>query len=201
MKVQMRFLALALAAVVLTVTSSAVAADARKVELVAGYGFLHDTGIFDTSTSFPVGWTAGATFNLSPVLGIVGEFGASYKSESASEFGITANADLNVYSFMAGPKFTSRGHSRVSPYFQALAGIARVSLGASVDVFGFSESASESVTKFAFQPGGGVDILLSESIALRVGGDYRRIFADEGTNEFRLVTGFTFGFGEPVAAR
>jgi opacity protein-like surface antigen len=200
MKVQMRFVALALTALVLTVSSSAVATDARKVEVVAAYGFLHDSGMFD-GTSFPVGWNAGATFNLSPALGIVGEFGGSRKSESVSEFGVTESANLNVYSFMAGPKFTSRGHSRVSPYVQALVGLARVSFGVSVDGFGFSGSASESATELAIQPGGGVDILLSERIALRVGGDYRRIFGDVGTNEFRLVSGLTFGFGEPIPAR
>jgi opacity protein-like surface antigen len=196
MKMKMAF-ALALAGLILTVASPALAAEAKKVDFVVGYGFMHDT---EVGTSFPVGWTTGLTYNLSPTWGIVGEIGGSHKSESFLEGGVGATADLDVYTFMAGPKFTGRGHRRVSPYFQALAGLARASLGVNVDLFGFSDSVSESATEFAIQPGGGVDILLNDWIALRVGGDYRRIFGDEGTNEFRLVTGFTFSFGEPVPA-
>jgi opacity protein-like surface antigen len=192
------FAAFAFAGLISTVSSPAAAAEAKRLELLAGYSFMHDT--FDGGTNFPVGWTAGMNYNLTPGLGIVGEIGGSHKSESFSEAGVGASADLDVFTFMAGPKFTGRGNRRISPYFQALAGLARLSYGVSVDLFGFSESASDSVTEFAVQPGGGVDILLSDSIALRVGGDYRRIFAEEGANEFRLVTGVTFSFGEPVPA-
>ena len=81
----------AFAGLISTVSSPAAAAEAKRLELLAGYSFMHDT--FDGGTNFPVGWTAGMNYNLTPGLGIVGEIGGSHKSESFSEAGVGASAD------------------------------------------------------------------------------------------------------------
>ena len=60
---------------------------------------------------------------------------------------------------------------------------------------------SNEATDFAFQPGGGVTIFLTDRVGVRLAADYRCIvdFVDGGdntySNEFRFVSGFTFNWG------
>jgi opacity protein-like surface antigen len=114
----------------------------------------------------------------------VGEVGGNYKSITV----LGTSIDLNVHSFLAGARFASRQNPSYMPFGQFLVGAARASAG----VLGVSESN----TAFAFQPGAGVDIALTEKVGVRVQGDYRAI-RDEGqtTSEFRFAVGVVFGVG------
>jgi opacity protein-like surface antigen len=61
--------------------------------------------------------------------------------------------------------------------------------------------ASGSDTKFAFQPGGGVTVLLAKNVSVRGAIDYRRIvFTDadefeEDDSQVRAIAGIVFGWG------
>jgi opacity protein-like surface antigen len=56
-------------------------------------------------------------------------------------------------------------------------------------------------TKFAFQPGGGVTVLLTENVSVRGAVDYRRIVFtdadefDEDNSQVRAIAGIVFGWG------
>jgi opacity protein-like surface antigen len=50
----------------------------------------------------------------------------------------------------------------------------------------FGETAS--TTLLALQPGAGVDVRLTDRVAVRFGGDYRRLLAEAET-EFRFMAG------------
>jgi hypothetical protein len=61
-----------------------------------------------------------------------------------------------------------------------------------------STGVTESSTEFAFQPGGGLSVYLSDHVGVRLSMDYRRIVFDndeEDNSEFRLHTGIVIGFG------
>ena len=171
------------ALVVLTLTTPAAAQERTvqdaKGDVAIGYGILHDS---DAEETFPTGWVFAATGNVGRMLGIVGEIGGSYKAVDV--FGTDVN--LRVHSFLGGLKFMNRTEKAV-PFAQFLVGMAHQQ--ASV----LGDSASN--TALAFQPGGGVDIMMSARMGIRVQGDYR-IMRSEGetSNEFRFAVGAVFGF-------
>lgn len=152
------------------------AQEAPRYELFAGYAFLRDQEI---ETSFPVGWSTSFALNLTNSLGVVADVGGSYKSE--------ASVDLGVHAFLGGARYSFRGE-RLTPYVEALAGVAR----ASVSAGGVSVSASD----FAAQAGVGVGFKVSDSVWLRAGFDFRNIFSQGASaQEYRVVAGVSFGFG------
>jgi hypothetical protein len=108
------------------------------------------------------GWVASVTRNVTPVLGITGEIGGTYKA--------------NYYSLLAGPRFASRQDPRVTRYAHMLIGpvIAGVPLRRAY---------------FALQPGGGADFWLRPRLGVRAGIDYRHVFADENSHELRFQLG------------
>jgi hypothetical protein len=159
-----------------------------KVELSVGYSYLHADWLADTevfSGSVPYGAVFAANFNVSHSLGIVVDLAGHYKSEEigSSDFGLT------VGSLHGGLRFSGRGNPRITPYVQLLAG--GTSYQADID----GEEFGELETEFSIQPGVGVIVGLSDTVGLELGGSYRRIFADEGANEFRLNLGVAFRIG------
>jgi len=152
------------------------AQEAPRYELSAGYAFLRDQ---DIETSFPVGWSTSFALNLTNSLGVVADVGGSYKSE--------AGGDLNIYAFLGGARYSFRGE-RLTPYVEALAGVAR----ASVSAGGVSDSASD----FAAQAGVGIGFKVSDRVSLRTGFDFRNIFSEGASaQEYRVLAGVSFGFG------
>jgi hypothetical protein len=132
----------------------------------------------DTSA---LGWMVSETANLKPWLGIVGDVSGNY-STGYGVLGSTHNA-------LAGARFTGRPNGgRVNPFGQFLAGIQFT------NVHGLG--ISESLVNFAIQPGGGVDIKLSDSLAVRMQLDYRTSFHD-GFNysAFRFAPGIVISKG------
>ena len=159
------------------------------VEVSAGYAYMRDTTMDE---NFPAGWYFSAGTNLTNWFGLTGEItGAHKKLIDEPSFAVKAN----LYTFMAGPRFfVKRG--RFVPFAQVLAGAAH--LRAKATLADFSES--ESDTKFAFQPGGGLTFLLTENLGVRGAVDYRRIVfneddGDEDNSEVRAMAGIVFGWG------
>lgn len=160
-------------------TAPTLAQQTPAVDISGGYSFLRDQEI---ETNFH-GWVASMAGNVNEWFGIVGEVGGNYRTLQAFDTDI----DLSVHSFLAGPRFSGRG-AQVTSFGQVLLGVARASAGV------LGETAS--VTEFALQPGGGVDVWLRPNVGIRVGGDYRRIFAEgAGTNEFRFHVGIVVAAG------
>jgi len=163
---------------------STVAVDIPKVEVGLGYQFLHDQQL---ETNFPAGWLASLNGNVNDWLGLMAEFSGSYKT--VDELG--SDVKVKVYTFMGGFRF-AKYFDRGAAYFQLLGGAAR--LESSGQVVGASFEAS--TTKFAFQPGIGLDGRLTDHLRVRIGGDYRLIFTDVvKTNEWRAHAGFVITFG------
>jgi opacity protein-like surface antigen len=106
-----------------------------------------------------------------------------------------------VYAFLGGPRFFTK-MGRVVPFAQILTGVAhlRAQVRLTPGIPGVVDTVEDSTTDFALQPGGGLTILLTDRVGVRLAGDYRSIinFAEEEndyTNEFRMIAGFSLQWG------
>lgn len=141
-----------------------------KAEVFGGFSIsstpvvsLNPTTFLPTSArnSF-MGWQASGNYNLTHHLAIVGDFGGQYKS--------VASVSANQYQFLFGPRIIFRG-SRVTPFVHALFGEMRspVAVVPSTTILGITTpSATVSGSGFGMGLGGGLDISVSDRLALRV---------------------------------
>jgi hypothetical protein len=166
-----------LAVVILTMACSASAQQAPKVEVSAGYSFLRLGGTGGMNQN---GGSVSIAGNVNRWFGIVGDFGGYH----SSPFG----ASLNTYTFLVGPRFSLRRNDRVTPFVQVLVGGAHLAAGAG--------SFSASVTPFVMSAGGGIDLRISQHVALRPQVDYLAFRSGGQTgNAGRASLGIVFRFG------
>jgi outer membrane immunogenic protein len=125
------------------------AQDSSRVEVFGGYSLLHvsDQG----ATADFNGGSGSLSYNLTPWLGVVGDFGGYHWTNSGG--------NANVVTYLFGPKL-SYHRGPVTPFVQALFGGAHES--------GNSFNASVSEDAFATAVGGGVDWNATPRIGIRV---------------------------------
>jgi len=169
-------------------------------EVSAGYTFMRffeEAPNGDSGVNFPAGWHAGAAANLNHWLAVAGEATGSYKN-NLFEFngeGTSSHVDASMFTLMVGPRFFSK-RGRVSPFGQFLMGAAHVRANANFVGFGMSNTSTETETRFAIQPGGGVLVYLTDSVGVRAAADFRTVFWEEdSSNAFAFSTGMTFHWG------
>jgi opacity protein-like surface antigen len=173
-------------ALVLLVSGGALAQDAPKAEVFAGYSYLRvnpGSGINGINLN---GWNASLAGNFNNWFGVVGDFSGHYGTPAIS--GISVNTKVHTYLF--GPRISYRKNDRVTPFAHALFGGTHVR-GSSFGV-GISENG------FAMALGGGVDARINDHFAFRVvQADYlmTRITGSNQHN-FRFSTGLVFRFGK-----
>ena len=181
--------AVALCLMVVGFAAPAAAQDTPKAEISVGYNHLTAKSSGDDEwEKFAKGFYFDVAGNISDTLSIVGQVTGNYHTIED----IDGDFKLNVHTFMAGIRGSSPG--RVRGFGQVLVG------GVRLNAPDF-EDASE--TDFGIQLGGGVNILGSGGVGLRLGLDYLRVMAkDEGlilggddVNGFRFTAGVTFGIG------
>ncbi len=161
---------LLLAAVILVLPLVASAQEVQpKVEAFGGYSYLRtnvtDRFAADTNGFFPAqdynlhGWEGSVAGNLTSWFGVVGDFSGHYDLSEAARSG--AIVGQNIYTFLFGPQFTARTHN-FSPFVHALFGAAR-------GTYEYSGPLGDlTSTKFAMALGGGLDVKLSDAIAIRL---------------------------------
>ncbi|MBI3048230.1 MAG: outer membrane beta-barrel protein [Acidobacteria bacterium] len=177
-----------LAMVSLFCLAAPVAAQDVPVEIAGGYAFVRfqdqDGVPFE---NVPAGWFASSAVEISDWLAIAGEVSGHYKKEEAFGF----ESDLDTYTFLGGVRYYRR-LARLTPFGQFLVGGAW-SKG-EVRALRFMERG----TDFAIQPGGGVDVRLTNRLSARAAAHWLRIMpADdrEDTDAFRLDAGIVIRFG------
>jgi hypothetical protein len=168
-------------------------------EISGGYMLMRHSGD-DSAKTFPGGWFFSGAANLNQWFGIVGEAGGSHKGENVDASGFRTENRLNLYTFMAGPRFF-RQYGRVVPFAQVLTGVARSTWNGDYASGSFQGTFEGARNDFALQPGGGLTFYVSERVGARIGADYRYL-ADvseeevESAHEFRVIAGLTFGWGQ-----
>jgi opacity protein-like surface antigen len=152
-------------------------AQTPQFEFSGGYAFMRDQ---DRSEDFPAGWFASASGNITNWVSAVAEIGGSYRNcrecqrgPFTSETFRGTDRNLKVFTFMAGPRVSTRAMSRAMPFAQILLGGSHISGGVQFD--------GALTTGFTYQPGAGVDLYLTPTLGLRVQGDYR-VVRTEGNN-------------------
>jgi hypothetical protein len=170
-----------------SVPAAAQAPTTGRYDVAGGYAFMRDQDIArdnpDISANFPAGWMASGSARVWRWLAVAGEVGGSSKTVAIPG----DQPKLRVYTFLAGPRVRRPPGDRIVPFGQVLVGAAR----ASTSVL----TVTETVTDLAYQPGGGVDVMISGRLGVRAEGDWRIIRSD-GTNskEPRFTLGAVVAF-------
>lgn len=183
------------AATLLMVSASPRFLAAQPLDLAGGYSFARITN--GDGLNEPVGWFGSVGVGITSIFAIVGEVNGAYKTDSET-FGdptlgsIRVEASHQAHSYLGGPRVMSRpGTVRV--FGQVLFGGETDHLSATGTYGTFSYSHSDSVTNFAIQPGGGVDVKLAKTLGLRFGGSFRAVDGDgEWGKIVQLYTGVVF---------
>ncbi len=124
------------------------------------------------------GWQASVNGNLHRNFGIVGDFGGQYKN--------IAGVGISNYQYMFGPQISVR-REKVTPFVHALFGASR------------SSALGISSTNFGLGIGGGLDLNVSDRVALRVPQfDWTPVQGGGvwNTNIVRIGFGLVFKVGE-----
>ena len=171
-------------------------AEDSKMELFAGYSYLHSNTVFNGQSVHFHGASFSGTFHLNSWFGVVGDVGVYHAGNVDSQF------SLNVSSFQAGPQIRLPNWHRLTPYAQFLVGgghaggtLYTSSLGAGLAPIGTNNS-------FLYTVGGGVDYRLTNRIGIRIAqAEYLHSEFLNGSvtghvqNNLRLSTGVIFKFG------
>ena len=143
-----------------------------KVDLFAGYSFLHTSPGSGLSSADAHGWEGAATWNWNNWLGLKADFDGHYC------------CDASLHNFLFGPQI-NLGHGKLAPFVHGLVGVSHGSAGGVTD------------DAFAFALGGGLDVKATDRIAIRIAqADYFGTrFAGYTQNNFRFSAGLVFKFG------
>lgn len=150
----MRHLLFSVSFIILTTHLATAQTQYPKAELFGGYSYFRaNPEEFNLN-----GWNASVTANVTDWLGVEGDFSGHYGSPAVFGFEIPY-VDVNSHTFMAGPKITYRS-PKIAPFAHVLIGASR----AATSAFGFTVSN----TALATAVGGGLDVKVSDAIAVRL---------------------------------
>jgi opacity protein-like surface antigen len=166
-------------------------------EFSAGWQVLH----FEEET-FSRGWYADVLGNLTDNLGVVGEVSGHYRTidETRVVAGVpvSVSADLRIHSFMGGVRFSLRQNPQIVPFGQALLGLVHgsASIEGTTTVAGrtLTVDESESDSDMALALGGGVNVGVTNNLALRFAASYFRVIEEGASNSVRFAVGVVFPF-------
>lgn len=180
--------------------------ETRRTEVFVGYSNLQADTRFDSddmNDEFPGestdkrtglnGVNASVTGYLSRRVGITGDFSYHTKNESnvfdagsivcvqapCTPLPGTVDARARVFNFLVGPQVKFTNSSRVEPFVRALAGVthSRTRITTSGFGSGFDDEFSVNSTDFALALGGGLDVRVSDRVAIRAFQvDYNPVF-------------------------
>lgn len=189
-------------AVVLFVACCAKAQETPRAELFGGYSILHK----DTGDNLQ-GWNVSIAGNLNRWFGLVADISGNYDSSSTRiqavipnfpPFSTDLHSHIRAHTFLLGPRFSYRRSSRITPFGHILFGATRVHSRIETDFDAGTTFFSGSTTNFAGAIGGGLDVTLTKSLALRVvQAEY--ILARSGsrnTDNARVSFGLVYRFGK-----
>ena len=172
---------------------SAFAQDTPRVELFAGYSHLRNeritreefetingltpaqfravTGLDVTPNSGSAGlhgFDASVTAYVPKRFGLTGDFSGNSKTETQTFFGGPTAARMRVYNALGGPQVKFFNGGRAAPFVRALFGVAHFRNDFSASLGAATNRVTDNYTNFAMAVGGGLDVRLSNRVALRL---------------------------------
>jgi len=176
------------AMVLLALPESGWAQEPGSFEVAGGYSVLGDSELVD---GLGLGWFAAPGWQPTRWLTLIGEASWHRRTQDVGFIDIEAT----FLTLLAGPRFWLPVPApRFSPFVHILAGTTRLDIVART-TFPIDSIGYEAATYGTLQLGGGIELPLAESLALRVSADYRRVFTAAGLNESRFSTGAVYRFG------
>ncbi len=178
----------ALAFGLLCLATVAFAQEATKAELFAGYQLLNGNILTTDTRDNLHGFNIDVAYHATKNIALTGDFGLGTKTTLAAFGGGPVNMRTTMVPLLFGPRFgTTRG--KLSPFAEMLIGVTRLS-------YSPSGMPSESLNKFSFAIGGGVDLNATDKLAVRLAKfDYLAVEGLNGNlNAVRLSTGVVFKF-------
>ncbi|HXR40444.1 MAG TPA: hypothetical protein VN776_15190 [Terracidiphilus sp.] len=184
-----------------------------KVELFLGYSYLQAVPKLAAGNRLVWlnGGSASVAYNFNRYLGIVADVGALTNSEVRFTGAYTStvdvnNANVNVLTYLFGPRLSFRKYNRITPFAQILFGGAHAN-EVVLTPCTFSCTLLPAENAFAMTAGGGLDIRVHRHIAIRIiQAEYLMTrFQDYTTgttatqNDMRLSSGIVFRFGGNAA--
>ena len=169
---------------------SARAQDVPKVDLFAGYTYIHGNVVVSGQGISLNGGSASVAYNWNDWLGLAADFG-SYVQGSVAGQGKT----LNVTTYLFGPRLSWRKLDRFTPFGQVLLGGGHA--GGTLYTSGANPLGTQN--SFAMTAGGGVDWNANRRVAVRlIQSEYLRTQLHNGVNtnqnSLRLLFGVVFHF-------
>jgi hypothetical protein len=146
------------------------AQDTPKAEVFGGYQYLHLGGDFTGINAN--GWDASITGNITKHFGITGDFSGAYKTVS----GVSGH----LYTYGGGPVIAYDFGGKVNPFAHAIFGGFTLNAG-----FG---GTSASTNGFAMKIGGGVDVEVNRTVAIRLAQLDWNYYHAQGTSESKNVS-------------
>jgi len=175
-------------------------AQGPTVQVYGGYSLLHPNlptvfKYIESELGNVSGWNTGVTVGINKHVGVTADVSGYYKNyeEHYLEFRESYSAKGRAYTFLFGPQFTMQA-GRLNPFARTLFGLAYAS-GKTVGYPGHDKEESRSV--FAASIGGGLDVVVTNSISIRAAQlDYYPFRSSEGGgltfNNFRYSAGVVF---------
>ena len=148
--------------VLLLLPLSLAAQEIPKAELFTGYSLLRMEG-----TNLQ-GFNISMAANINRNLAIVADFSGNYGTSDERVFGLASNVDFTAHSFTVGPRVGERIDDRWKMFAHALFGVTRLSFDADLTGPFTTQSFSDDSVAFAGFFGGGLDMKLTDSAALRL---------------------------------
>jgi hypothetical protein len=195
----MRFILL-IAALLIALSTPALAQEPPPVEVFAGYSFFGPDGGGSLH-----GLNVSVAINLHRRIAVVGDFSAHAGSQSLrtdifdddffpGDISIRADSDANVITFLGGPKFSTPpiANGKLTPFAHVLIGVSRLSADATIRFGNATLDTKFADMGFAAAVGGGLDLSLSESVGIRlIQADYLATnYGGTGQRNARLAFGF-----------
>jgi peptidoglycan-associated lipoprotein len=182
-------------------TAGAMAQDASKVDLFAGFSLLNSDSPTGASRKNSYGGQASATAYFNKWLGLTADFGGQRQTFNLlSSDGVlfrTTPIDLSAYEFAAGPQVRLQ-KGRLSPFAHVLAGGVHQTAATGIDGSGGNVNVTASETSLMVGVGGGLDVNVTKHIGVRlVQFDWlpARVSGEWATDTVRLGFGIVFKIG------
>jgi hypothetical protein len=185
-------------------------ASTPKIDIFLGYSYLRAVPELANGNRLVDlnGGSASIAFNLSRHFALAADFGG-YDDSRLRLAGPGANpasvvdASGSAFTFLGGPRFSFRNHSRITPFAQVLFGAAHAGPVTLSGCTGSSCTPLPAQTAFALTAGGGLDIRLTRHFSLRpIQAEYLMTrFSDPTSgagntqNDVRLSSGILFRLG------
>ena len=158
------------------------ASDTPKVAVFGGWQYAHLGGDLSYIGNVPKGFTFAVTGNVNKHFGVTGAFGGSFKTID----GVSGH----LYTYAGGPVIQADAGGRINPFVHFLVGGFSFKEGGSGDTSGTTNG-------YTLLPGGGVDVKVAKSVAIRViQVDWIYLHANGGSakSNVGLASGIVFRF-------